>query len=210
MPCRSFPVSNRLPESYCNTEVSAAIIGARQDSGISVPQTLVMAAPTTSTCLHRAPLAHLLPQPFQNTGVLEQRSTSFSQRLLQPPQPNVARYGRRLIHSATRPFESHIERSGNVRNISPPQSQPYQGEDYPSFRQKNRSLTGRVMGRTPNTSGVPTRGNRFLLSSGPLRPGVNDCAPVVQSTTLPLHLLQRTANDTNLPRLPLYASQRCC
>lgn len=48
------------------------------------------------------------------------------------------------------------------------------------------------MGRTLKALGVLTRGNRFLLSSGPLGPGVNDDAPVVgfvQPTMLPLPVI---------------------
>ena len=77
---------------------------------------------------------------------------------------------------------------------------------------RERSLTHRVMGRTPKAPGVPTRGNRFLLSSGPLCPGVNDGTPVVQPTMSPLPVLSEETDMgyADLLRLPLDASQRYC
>lgn len=88
-------------------------------------------------------------------------------------------------------IEQTLEVQGQCQVISlschsPTSASIRPGEDHPRFRQKNRSLTNRVMVRTPRAPGVSTRGNRFLLSSGPHCPGVNDGAPVVQPTMSPL------------------------
>jgi hypothetical protein len=70
-----------------------------------------------------------------------------------------------------------------------------------SSQQQNCSLPDRVMSSTPKAPGVSTRGNRFLLSSGPLCPGVNDGASrATHEAALAVLLEEADMDDTDLPR----------